>query len=517
VCFRPAALHPRILSILSIVSVENRPEAGTKIMWIFLSTLQIGLLLSLFACGPGVSDDPHAATVNLSLVIPATEAHQQKPGTSWWAKVSQWLPSVGDAWAQVSEIAQLRVEAFAPDGASVATETVPVPGLAPGQIIPVSIRVPAGPNRRITVSAMNAAGIKLYSGRTVTDLTPGVTASAEIRLAPTFVITTRINPEGSGTVTSSPPGLACKAICSAGFDADTRVALSASGDANWSFVQWGGACSGRGACTVSNTATVSAQFDDVTTSVLTVNVSGGGRVRINPGGIECAADCTTMIATQTTAELTAVPQTGATFAGWSGACSGSASSCTVRMDTDKTVSASFTTTRRLSVTKTGPLAASGVVSSMPAGINCGTDCSETVTAGSAVTLTASPNAGVLFTGWSGGGCSGTGPCTVTMTEDRNITANFDVAPGYVVISVTKTGTGTGTVTSNPAGINCGDICAASVRPSLSVLTLTATPAVGSLFTGWSGVATCGTSVPTCVLLPLGNQTVSAQFSRVQED
>ena len=52
----------------------------------------------------------------------------------------------------------------------------------------------------------------------------------------------------------------------------------------------------------------------------------------------------------------------------------------------------------------------GTVTSVPAGINCGTDCSEVVNYGTVVTLSAAPSTGrgSVFSGWSGGGCSGTG-------------------------------------------------------------------------------------------------------------
>ena len=58
-------------------------------------------------------------------------------------------------------------------------------------------------------------------------------------------------------------------------------------------------------------------------------------------------------------------------------------------------------------------------------INCGTDCSENLSAGASVALTATPAADSTFAGWSGGGCSGTGTCTVTMNANTAITATFN--------------------------------------------------------------------------------------------
>ena len=67
---------------------------------------------------------------------------------------------------------------------------------------------------------------------------------------------------------------------------------------------------------------------------------------------------------------------------------------------------------------------SGTVSSEPAGISCGSDCSEPYVDGRAVTLTARAAVGSAFSGWSGAGCSGTGSCVVTMSEARSVTARF---------------------------------------------------------------------------------------------
>jgi len=76
----------------------------------------------------------------------------------------------------------------------------------------------------------------------------------------------------------------------------------------------------------------------------------------------------------------------------------------------------------LTITKSGT--GSGTVTSSPAGINCGSDCSEAYNTGTIVTLTTTPATGSTFTGWSGGGCSGTGTCIITMNSDKTVTATF---------------------------------------------------------------------------------------------
>jgi subtilisin family serine protease len=76
----------------------------------------------------------------------------------------------------------------------------------------------------------------------------------------------------------------------------------------------------------------------------------------------------------------------------------------------------------LTVAKGG--SGSGTVMSSPAGISCGPTCSASFADGAAVTLSATPATGSKFTGWSGGGCSGTSTCQVTLTASTSLTAMF---------------------------------------------------------------------------------------------
>jgi len=76
----------------------------------------------------------------------------------------------------------------------------------------------------------------------------------------------------------------------------------------------------------------------------------------------------------------------------------------------------------LTITKSEPTA--GMVSSQDGFISCGAVCSHDYEIGSQVTLTAQPGYMSTFAGWSGGGCSGTGPCTTTISENTTVTAQF---------------------------------------------------------------------------------------------
>jgi hypothetical protein len=153
---------------------------------------------------------------------------------------------------------------------------------------------------------------------------------------------------------------------------------------------------------------------------------------------------------------------------------------------------------------------SGTVVSTPSGISCGTDCFQTFTAGTMVTLTATPASGSVFAGWSGGGCSGTAPCVISGNTAVTVTATFSASPttSSYALNVTRSGTGTGTVTSAPSGIACGSDCYQSYTSGTTV-TLTATPASGSTFSGWSG-ACSGTG--SCTVSMTANRTVGAAFT-----
>lgn len=80
-----------------------------------------------------------------------------------------------------------------------------------------------------------------------------------------------------------------------------------------------------------------------------------------------------------------------------------------------------TVTRSLTVNKSGT--GSGTVTSSLAGINCGTDCSQSYATGMLVSLFANTDNGSDFEGWSGA-CAGSGDCTITLTANKSLVASF---------------------------------------------------------------------------------------------
>ncbi|EFC85053.1 PKD domain-containing protein [Parafrankia sp. EUN1f] len=157
---------------------------------------------------------------------------------------------------------------------------------------------------------------------------------------------------------------------------------------------------------------------------LIITPEGPGGVRDSRGQmclVAGARECTGIWDLNDTVTLTAVPNSGATFVGWSGDCTPQGLTCTVTATrSDLGVTATFaepTPNRTLSVTANGPGRVTG------GGISCPGTCSVPVADGTSVTLTAAGDGGD-FTGWSGD-CSGTQPCTVTLSGgDRSVTATF---------------------------------------------------------------------------------------------
>jgi hypothetical protein len=166
-------------------------------------------------------------------------------------------------------------------------------------------------------------------------------------------------------------------------------------------------------------------FGNPTLSVVKTG-NGVATVTSSPPSIDCGADCTASFLQGQIVTFTAGAGSESAFANWSGACTGTLSTCSLTMSSDLTVTAHFVadSTRqqyRLSVTRLG----NGTITSDDNKIACPGTCIAKYYEDTAVTLTASANAGSTFKEWqpaSLGWCGNT--CTVTMNRAKKVRAVF---------------------------------------------------------------------------------------------
>jgi hypothetical protein len=149
----------------------------------------------------------------------------------------------------------------------------------------------------------------------------------------------------------------------------------------------------------------------------------------------------------------------------------------------------------------------GTLTSNPAGIDCGVDCSELYEADTVVILTATPDTRSVFAGWTGDPDCSDG--TVTMDGNKTCIATFNSLQS--TLTVNRSDLGTATVASAPLGIDCGLDCSELYNAD-TVVTLTATPDSGSFLRGWTG---CTSSQGgRCIVTTDMDQTVRANFEAI---
>lgn len=156
----------------------------------------------------------------------------------------------------------------------------------------------------------------------------------------------------------------------------------------------------------------------------------------------------------------------------------------------------------------------GSVTSTPAGIDCGATCSAPFAWGTTIQLSATPAAGATVTGWSGPCAATTGPtCTFVLSAHTSATVSFGrPALTVAVQNLTPSPSPLGWVTSDgvgsQAGIDCGPSCSANFDAG-TVVTLWAIPLGDSVFEGWTGACSGGS---TCTVAMDQARSVTARFN-----
>lgn len=352
------------------------------------------------------------------------------------------LPDGAAARAEVGQTLALTAAAIRADGAVLAGRAVQWTSETPA-VAQVNATTGA-----VTVAAPGQARVVASVG----GLQSAVVINAVLPPAPVTVSVA--GGAGSGTVTSTPAGISCRVTagqasgtCAASFASDAAVTLTAVPDAGSTFAAWGGDCaSAAGALTCQLTPsaarTASVTFTALRTLGVTLAGTGAGQVTSAPAGVDCAqagaAGCTAPFLDGTVVTLTATPAATSQFAGWGGACSDAASTCTVTLDQARTVTATFTLRRvTLTLQLAGPGA--GTVTATGTSVSNGTctttgqavSCAVTADVGTAVVLTAAPDPATSVGGtWSGGPCTGAAntPCSFTATGDVTVATSFGRIP-----------------------------------------------------------------------------------------
>jgi len=200
----------------------------------------------------------------------------------------------------------------------------------------------------------------------------------------------------------------------------------------------------------------------------------GGTITRNPDASTYAAG--------TTVELTAIPATGYAFSGWrSGCLSSSGNSCTVKMDKNKAIHAGFTLN-----TVGGPTQTMYSFTASSAGTGTGSissayGLSGTLPENTTITLTAMAEPGSTLSSWTGCTSTNGNVCTLTINSNKTITANFSLNASSsfaLTTNVDPQGSGTVTVNTQP-GVD-------GKYQGGTILSLTATPNPGYVFSSWSG-------------------------------
>jgi uncharacterized repeat protein (TIGR02543 family) len=294
----------------------------------------------------------------------------------------------------------------------------------------------------------------------------------------TYTLTVNVSPSAGGTVTRSSNGP---------YHLNDVVTLTEAPSAGYMFSGWSGDGTGSG-----TTRTVTITGNMAATATFTQNqyqvvfaTSGSGTT--SPSG-------TQTYAAGAVVPISATAGSGYTFSSWSATgsiviASASSASTTATINGAGTITAAFT---QIQYTLTVTTVGSGSVAKAPSQV--------TYASGSSVQLTATPAAGYVFAGWSGGLSGSANPATVTMSGNKAVTATFT----QIQYTLTVSTVGQGTVSRSPDQASYA---------SGSTVQLTATPAAGWSFSGWSGDAS-GSSSPLTVSMT-GNKAFTATFTQNQ--
>ncbi len=340
-----------------------------------------------------------------------------------------------------------------------------------------------------------------------------INVAAQPATTPPHTLFIAFSGNGTGNVVSLPAGINCNntsPTCQATYNNGISVSLQATPNPESEFTGWGGDSDcNDGNVMMNKEVHCLAYFNLLTLPKfqLTVATQGEGTVVTQPVGIDCGNSCEAGYPSNALISATATPQPGFTFAGWSGDCSGTASTVLITMNQAKTCLATFETLptlspdqHRLIITKSG--LGNGTITSNVPGSDCGPTCSSVYPYNTLLTVTALPDPGSQFIGWSIH-CLGTDAAVnVLMDSDKSCIAVFDLEQpplpleeGEETLTIQNLTVHKITVVSDPVGIQITPQHSYGAKstahyPLGTVVKLQVTPEPGFKLIGFQGDADC---------------------------
>ncbi len=358
-----------------------------------------------------------------------------------------------------------------------------------------------------------------------------------------FQLTVNYSSIPPGAITSSPLGITCGILdgtCSTHFDADAIVILRPDSFIIEQVARWEGCDSSEsGFCIVRMTSDKSVRVvfsSDETARRLSITaIAGDGRI-MDGAGLDCSSHTSglqgTCIVSYTLGNeitLIAVPGAGQSLLSWGGDCTATADPTRARVviDVNRVCSAVFSGAPSGSPTlqvnaeafdSSGPVNPTtiGRIFSDPAGIDCGSDCSERLPDGAIVTLMAEVHPAVSAD-WEFERfvCPGIPPeqlhgrsATLQLTGDITCTARFRDSIERLYLDITDDGPGSplGRVVSEPLRLECSADCDRPFETNQAVI-LRARPSGVATLRTWQGCDQTGPDPDPGVVPPLPGQPV----------
>ncbi len=430
------------LGAIDEVDVFNRALAASEIQAIYNAG-------SAGKCGagspPSITAQPVSQTVmagsnaTFSVVvagIPPLNYQWQFNGTNLSSAINSALTLVNVQPANAGTYSVTIANVYGPTTSTNVTLTVNTPPLISSQ--PANQNVATGDTAQFSVTATGTLPLSyqwLFNGTNLTDvgnISGSATANLTVNNATmadagtysaivsnSFGLATSSNailtiiPAYELSATTAGGGLIVLNPFLSQYPSNSMVSLTATPAGGWTFLDWLDDAQGSNpsfSLIMNSPKKVVARFG----TALNTATFGGGAVTVIPS--------MSLYPYGQTVRLVAQPQPGNYFVRWTNGAAGANNPLTLSVQNNNvTVGAIFAALTNGSNSLTVLTVGFGQATASPPGKNVFTN-------GATVTLTATPNAGQTFLGWSGSASGTNNPLVVTMNQNQVITANFTVRP-----------------------------------------------------------------------------------------